>query len=72
VEISQETLWPRPIKFTAIICQNIVVDNAEEKANKCNSFFANICQVDETNIQETPDAILSLNSLDNVEISDQT
>jgi hypothetical protein len=47
------------------------VDNAEEKANKLNSFFANICQVDETNIPENSDAILNLNSLDNLEISEK-
>jgi hypothetical protein len=78
---SSEKSWCKLVKklcgqgqsssIPAIICENIVVDNAEEKANKFNSFFANICQVDETNITEIPDAILNLNSLDNIEISEQ-
>jgi hypothetical protein len=54
----------------AIECEGVVI-NAELKADKFNSFFANICQVDESNIREIPVTVENHNILNTIEISRQ-
>jgi hypothetical protein len=55
----------------AVLSDNEAVINHKAKAELLNNYFANICNVDETNIPEVPDFAANVELLSDIDITMQ-